>query len=133
MKSIGLLECHRVRPATGVSALPAFALALLPKCPVCLGVYFGFFAILGISIRVVSWSLVIVLGALGVLVLKSIFSSGRRLGRMTPFFLGSAGLLALLATRIVALPPSVAWTGLSSFCLACVLAGMSPKQTEIQS
>jgi hypothetical protein len=74
---------------------------------------------------------VVVLGSLGALALSAMFCSGRRLGRMTPFFLGSGGLLALLTSRVVALPATVGWTGVSLFCLACILAGYSTKTKTV--
>jgi hypothetical protein len=120
-------ECHRSWFGVGAPTLPVVALALLPKCPICLAAYFGFAAILGVSVHLVAWLFLIMLGALGALVVSGLFSSGRRLGRMTPFLFGVGGLTAILASRIFALPAAIAWAGLTSFCWACILEGKSTR------
>jgi hypothetical protein len=127
MKPKCVSECDWSWLKAGAPTLPVVALALLPKCPVCLAVYFGFAAMLGLSAHIVAWLFVILLGTLGALILSGLFSSGRRSGRMIPFLFGAGGLMAILTTRVFALPAAVAWAGLSSFCWGCILAGKPTK------
>jgi uncharacterized membrane protein (DUF485 family) len=111
------------RAGFNISPLAIVALALLPKCPGCLAVYFGFVALFGVSAqwmaKSVFWSLI----ALGVIAAASVLYQGFRSGRRTPFFWVLAGLGVVLASRLFDLPGPFLWLGTSIFCGACLVAG----------
>ena len=106
-----------------VSPLAIVALALLPKCPLCLGVYLGFLAVFGFSAQLIAKSVFFSLATLSVGAAVWLFHQGWRSGRMAPFFWALAGLGVVLVSRLLGLPGPLLWLGTSLFCGACLIAG----------
>lgn len=80
----------------------ALGLALFPKCPLCWAAYLSVFGIAGLgSIPYSPW-LVPVLALLMLFNLTSIWLRARSTGRIMPFYLVSAGVAAILASRVFA-------------------------------
>ena len=96
----------------------ALGLALFPKCPLCWAAYMSFFGIAGLgSIPYAPW-LQPVFAVLLLVNLASVWFRARSSGRMTPFYLASAGAIALITSKVFAgLDP------LGTIGVICTLAG----------
>ena len=89
----------------------ALGLALFPKCPLCWAAYLSLFGIAGLeSIPYSPW-LQPVLAILLLLNLTSIWFRARGTGRMIPFYLVTAGALAIVASKIFAGPAAAGFVG----------------------
>ena len=110
--------------------LPLFALVLLPKCPLCLAVYLGFFTLLGVGTLTASkWATRLVLLAAGLVVAK-LLRTGIRCGTLVPFWLGLAGFVAVLASRSVLDSITVRCLGLVLLLLAFRLIPQSTTRLQ---
>ena len=89
----------------------ALGLALFPKCPLCWAAYLSLFGIAGLETIPYSPWLQPVLAILLLLNLTSIWFRARGTGRMLPFYLVTAGALALVASKVFAGPAAVGFLG----------------------
>lgn len=110
----GTTEKRRLRFASPVfSTLVALGLALFPKCPFCWAAYLSLLGIAGLqSIPYSPW-LQPVLAILLLSNLASIWFRARTTSRMMPFYLVTAGALAIIASK--------AFTGLNAAGLIGVI------------
>ena len=91
----------------------ALALALFPKCPFCWAAYLSLFGIVGLeSIPYSPW-LQPVLAILLLSNLTSIWFRGRGTGRMIPFYLVTAGAIAIVASKAFAGPDAAGFLGVT--------------------
>ncbi|HEX7330443.1 MAG TPA: SCO family protein [Pyrinomonadaceae bacterium] len=89
----------------------ALGLALFPKCPLCWAAYLSLFGIAGLeSIPYSPW-LQPVLAIFLLLNLTSIWFRARGTGRMLPFYLVTAGALAIVTAKLFAAPAALAFLG----------------------
>ena len=89
----------------------ALGLALFPKCPLCWAAYLSLFGIAGLeSIPYSPW-LQPVLAILLLLNLTSIWFRARGTGRMIPFYLVTAGALAIVASKVFTGPATAGFLG----------------------
>ena len=80
----------------------ALGLALFPKCPLCWAAYLSLFGIAGLETIPYSPWLQPVLAILLLANLTSIWFRARGTGRMMPFYLVTAGALAIVASKVFA-------------------------------
>ncbi len=91
----------------------ALALALFPKCPLCWAAYLSLFGIVGLeSIPYSPW-LQPVLAILLLSSLTSIWFRARSTGRMMPFYLVTAGAIAIVASKAFAGPDAAGFLGVA--------------------
>ena len=120
MKSIPSSNPHRNWLALGTQTFSLIALALLPKCPLCVGLYLGFAAAFGVdTLAVARWSSSLLIVS-GLLVLVKMLRVGIRFGRLTGFWLGLAGFAAILASRFGYDSAALRASGLLFFCAGCI-------------
>lgn len=101
----------------GAPSIPLVMLALLPKCPICLGAYLGVFAWLGWSTRTVAGALTGLLVLAGSVLLARWAWAAWRLGCRIPLALGLAGFATVVAARCLEGPPQATWLG--AFLFGC--------------
>jgi len=90
--------------AAHLPLVPAIALALVPKCPLCFGAWFGFLSALGVASRLGSaWQMPLLLAFLSVALGSLAVRAGRRRD-YRPLLLGAVGAIALLWGRYAAGP-----------------------------
>ena len=89
----------------------ALGLALFPKCPLCWAAYLSLFGIAGLETIPYSPWLQPVLAILLLLNLTSIWFRARGTGRMIPFYLATAGALAIVASKVFAGPAAAGFLG----------------------
>jgi hypothetical protein len=102
-----------------LALIPTIALALLPKCPLCLAAYLGVFGCVGAGawlggVRGEAVEAVLLVLAVGV-----VASRGARYGDWRPSTVGLAGAVALAAGKFVLNAPAIVVAG------ACALVGAS--------
>lgn len=105
---------------TGVLALPAVLLALLPKCPLCWSCYGVVLSTVGWSAQHVAWwwPPLLLVGLLGALV--ALARRTRAIGDRRPFWLGLTGVLATGGGMVFELGwLAVAGCGVFVFALGC--------------
>lgn len=91
----------------------ALALALFPKCPFCWAAYLSLFGIMGLgSIPYSPW-LQPVLAILLLSNLTSIWFRARATGRMLPFYLVTAGAIAIVASKAFSGPDTAGFLGVA--------------------
>lgn len=108
--------------ARHLALLPAVALVLLPKCPLCLMAWLGAFGSLGVSSWVTGlWGAPLAIGLLaltnGALVLRA-----RRSRDWSPVLVGLLGSGALLAGRLLLDAPLLLYAGLGLLLAASILS-----------
>jgi hypothetical protein len=109
----------RCRTAEQLPLLPVIALALLPKCPLCLGVWLGLIGAAGAgSWLKAAWgtplNLVLLTLTVGTLVQRA-----RRSGRVLPLLLSLPGATAVMAEKYLTEPPLL-WAGFGLLIAAVV-------------
>ena len=106
------VKSSRVRVASPVfGTFVALGLALFPKCPFCWAAYLSLFGIAGLeSIPYSPW-LQPLLAILLLSNLTSIWFRARATGRMIPFYLVTAGALAIIASKTFAGPDAFNFAG----------------------
>ena len=89
----------RGKAAPVFSTLASLAVAFFPKCPVCWAGYMSMFGIASLGqIPYSPWLLPVLVVAM-LINLGSVWVRGRATGRMSPFYLVSAGAIAILLAR----------------------------------
>ena len=90
----------------------AVGLALFPKCPLCWAAYLSLFGIAGLeSIPYSPW-LQPVLAVMLLLNMTSVWFRARSTGRMMPFYLVTAGVLAIIVSKVFNGVPAAAIAGI---------------------
>jgi protein SCO1/2 len=90
----------------------AVGIALFPKCPLCWAAYLSLFGIAGLeSIPYSPW-LQPVLAIMLLLNMTSVWFRARSTGRMMPFYLVTAGALAIIMSKVVNGLPAAAIAGI---------------------
>ncbi len=98
--------------------LPALALVLLPKCPLCFAAYGGIFGSLGASAwGQAAWGLPLESGLL-VFALSALTFRGFRVRDLRPPLLGLVGAAALLGGRFLVNAPPLLYAGAGALVLA---------------
>lgn len=105
------METPRHHLARGAPLLPGLALALLPKCPLCLALVAGS---LGLSASRAGW-----LPAVGALALGGTWLALARRGTVLERLCGAAGIALLLAGAFLWDAPALPWAG-----MGLLLAGL---------
>jgi protein SCO1/2 len=98
--------------------LASLAVAFFPKCPICWAAYMSVFGIVGLKQIPYSPWLQPLLVAVMLINLTSVWLRGRSTGRMSGFYLVSAGVLAIVVSRMVP-----GWETASLWGVALTLAG----------
>ena len=112
------------RPAGRKKVLPMFgtlaslAVAFFPKCPVCWAAYLSVFGIASLNQIPYSPWLQTVLVAVILINLVSVFLRGRLTGRMSGFYLVSAGALAIAVSKM-----GLGWENAAVWGVALTLVG----------
>ena len=112
------------RPARRKPALPMFGalaslgVAFFPKCPVCWAAYLSVFGIAGLNQIPYSPWLQPVLAAVMLINLASVWLGGRSTGRMSGFYLVSAGALAIVVSEM-----GMGWENAAVLGVTLTLAG----------
>jgi hypothetical protein len=100
--------------------IPLLALVLLPKCPVCLGMYLGFLTAFGIStVTAAKWAVAILIAS-GAYILAKLIRAGFVSGRIVPAAVALAGFVAILAGRFALDSALLGWSGLACFGWGCL-------------
>lgn len=109
----------RRRPAApALGTFAALGVAFFPKCPMCWAGYMSVFGITGLQQIPYSPWLQPMLAALMLLNLASAWLRGRSTGRMSGFYLVSAGALAIIASRV-----APGWERAAAWGVALTVAG----------
>ncbi|HEY0170816.1 MAG TPA: SCO family protein [Pyrinomonadaceae bacterium] len=106
---------HRKTPSPVLGTLASLGVAFFPKCPVCWAGYLSLFGVAGLQQIPYSPWLQPLLIAVMLINLTSVWLRGRSTGRMSAFYLVSAGGLAILLSKAgpgweSAAAPGVAFT-----------------------
>ena len=99
-------------------ALATISVAFFPKCPFCWAAYMSLFGIAGLERIPYSPWLYAVLVAVMLINLASVWLRSRSTGLMFGFYLASAGVLAIMVSKIV-----VGWEGIAVMGVALTFAG----------
>lgn len=105
----------RGRLAHANRAMTLVLLALMPKCPMCVVAYAGFFAAIGISVGLVLRWMTAALVCAACVILARWLTVWLLSGCWVPFAVGAAGVCLSLAGRFTPAPPSVGWAGAALF------------------
>ncbi len=98
--------------------LASLGVAFFPKCPVCWAAYLSLLGIAGLEQIPYSPRLLPVLAAVMLINLASVWRRERTTGRMSGFYLVSAGVLAIAASKM-----GIAWKDAAAWGVALTLAG----------
>ena len=122
------LSKTRVLRDAVLSSIAPLIIALLPKCPLCLGAYLAALGVSGLQIAPHrSW--ILALSLLFVIVnLAMIYRRSRRTANRFPFGLAVFGAATLVAGAIATLPP-LALTGAAILVAASVASSMNVRPT----
>jgi protein SCO1/2 len=117
------LSKTRVLRDAVLSAIAPLVIALLPKCPLCLGAYLAAFGVSGLQIAphrpwILALSLVFV-----IVNLSMIFRRSRRTANLVPFALAVVGATVLIAGAAFGAP--LALTGAAILVAASVVSSMN--------
>lgn len=109
---------HRKTASPVFGALASLGVAFFPKCPICWAAYLSVFGVAGLNQIPYSPWLQPVLVAVMLINIASVWLRGRSTGRMSGFYLVSAGALA-----IVVLKMGLGWEKAAVWGVALTLAG----------
>lgn len=105
-----------VSPVFGT--LASLGVAFFPKCPICWAAYLSVFGIAGLNqIPYSPWLKPLLVAAM-LINLASVWLRGRSTGRMSGFYLVSAGALAIVVSKM-----KLGWENVAIFGVALTLAG----------
>jgi hypothetical protein len=112
-----------------LTLLPAIALVLLPKCPLCLATWLGIFGSFGSSTWLGTiWGTPLAVGLLSFAVISlALRARGSRNAR--PLLLGLTGAAVMLIGRYVGDPPLAIYSGLSLMTVAVFWSSWSGTKT----
>ena len=109
---------RRKTTSTAFGTLASLGVAFFPKCPICWASYLSVFGIAGLEeIPYAPW-LQPVLYAVMLINLASVWLRGRSTGRMSGFYLVSAGALSIILSK-----SGLGWENLAVWGVALTLAG----------
>ena len=110
---------RRLATGRGIATLgAAVGIALLPKCPICLTVYLGFFGALGWSATLgPRWVRPGLIAALIAGVAATGFDAGRRRGH-GPCLIATCAAIAILVGKLMVRDPSLVIAGLAVLAVA---------------
>ena len=112
------VPARRKTASTMFGTLASIGLAFFPKCPICWAGYLSMFGIAGLErIPYYPW-LQPALVAVMLINLASVWLRGRATGRMTGFYLVSAGALAIVISKV-----APGWENAAIWGVALTLAG----------
>lgn len=113
-----------------LATLASLAMAFFPKCPICWSAYLSVFGIAGLKQIPYSPWLQPVLFALMLINLGSVWLRGRSTGRMTGFYLVSAGALAILLSKTGPGWESAAIPGVVLTLVGSILSALNGKKGQ---
>jgi protein SCO1 len=117
---------RRINASPVLGTLASLGVAFFPKCPVCWTAYLSVFGIVGLEKIPYSPWLQPVLVAVMLMNLASVWCRGRSTRRMSAFYLGSAGALAILVSRIGLGGEHAAVWGIALTMAGSLLSALSP-------
>jgi protein SCO1/2 len=122
----------RLRVASPVfGTAVALGLALFPKCPFCWAAYLSLFGIAGLqSIPYAPW-LQPVLAILLLSNLTSIWFRARTTGRMLPFYLVTAGVLTIIASKVFSAPAAASLVGVLVTLIGSIWSTFKPNLERV--
>lgn len=109
---------RRRTASTMFGTLASLGVAFFPKCPICWAGYMSFFGIASLQQIPYSPWLQSVLAVVMLINLTSVWLRGRATGRMSGFYLVSAGIVALVVSKLVP-----GWENVAVLGIALTLAG----------
>lgn len=109
---------RRKTPSPVFGTLASLGVAFFPKCPICWAGYLSLFGVAGLQRIPYSPWLQPLLIAVMLINLTSVWLRGRSTGRMSAFYLVSAGALAILISKA-----GPGWEGVAALGVAFTLAG----------
>lgn len=95
-------------------------MALLPKCPVCIGLYMGFFSSFGLGTLITSPWGAVSLGLFSLLFLALLLKPGSGRFNTLAFLAASTALVVVLLERMFFSNPLLKWSGIVCVAL-CVI------------
>ena len=113
-----------------IGTLASLAVAFFPKCPVCWAAYLSVFGIASLNQIPYSPWLQAVLVAVILINLVSVFLRGRLTGRMSGFYLVSAGALAIVVSKMGLGWENAAVWGVALTLVGSLLSALSAKKGE---
>jgi len=111
-------SARRATASLMVGALASVGVAVFPKCPICWAAYLSVFGIAGLERIPYSPWLQPALVAVMLINLASVWLRGRSTGRLSGFYLVSAGVLAIVASKM-----DLGWENAAVWGVALTLAG----------
>lgn len=109
--------------------LASLGVAFFPKCPICWAAYLSVFGIAGLQIPYSPW-LQPVLFALMLFNLACVWLRGRATGRMLGFYLVTAGVLAIVISKLGAGLENAAVLGVALTLAGSLLSALNVKKTR---
>jgi hypothetical protein len=116
-----------------LTLLPAIALMLLPKCPLCFAAWLGIFGSFGSSAWLSAvWGTPLAVALLSFAV-AALALRARYIRNIRPLLLGLLGAAALLSDKYTIVPLSFVYMGLLLLTVACLWSSCLPSSRSILS
>ena len=125
------LPARRKTASTMFGTIASLGVAFFPKCPVCWAAYLSVFGIAGLGQIPYSPWLQPVLVAVMLINLASVWLRGRSTGRMSGFYLVSAGALAVVVSKMWLGWENAAVWGVALTLAGSLLSALSAKQVRL--